>query len=298
MMKLSFSGHESFPLRYGWLKKAYDGIVQDERFFLHSDALIQLGVGKNMVRSIRYWGLAAQILKNDSKKITPTELGHLLLKDDGWDPYIENIGTVWLIHWLIVKNKNLATSWYWLFANTLPNYFTKESLLTDFKNLIQIHSNYKISINTIERDIDVILRTYVINKTKSKNKFNEELFNSLLTQLNLIQKNIHENSYKIIEENHPTLPTEIFEFALISFLQETDHLKQIISLDDLQYQKDSPGRVFRLSSNGILSHIKKLIISYPDFYAFDETAGLRQLVIHKRKIKNVVLSNYYSLTKK
>ena len=56
----SFSGHESFALRYLWLKKGYDALADNPEFFQRDDAMVILGVGKNMVRSIRHWGLLAK----------------------------------------------------------------------------------------------------------------------------------------------------------------------------------------------------------------------------------------------
>lgn len=53
-MRYSFSGHESFYCKSLWLKKGYDFLTEG-RSFLDEDAVVRLGVGKNMVTSIRYW---------------------------------------------------------------------------------------------------------------------------------------------------------------------------------------------------------------------------------------------------
>lgn len=86
----SFSGHETFPFRYPWLKKGYDAVCQDGDVFSRDDAITTLGVGKNMVRSIRYWCLAAGIIDEDRKReggaARVTDFGTLLLADDGLDP--------------------------------------------------------------------------------------------------------------------------------------------------------------------------------------------------------------------
>ena len=55
----TFSGHETFPFRYPWLKKGFDAVREDVSVFGRDDAITTLGVGKNMVRSIRHWCLAA-----------------------------------------------------------------------------------------------------------------------------------------------------------------------------------------------------------------------------------------------
>ena len=59
---VNFAGHESFPLRYSWLKKGFDCLLRNGPHCFSSDeALVQLGVGKNMVRAIRHWGLVAGV---------------------------------------------------------------------------------------------------------------------------------------------------------------------------------------------------------------------------------------------
>ena len=58
-----FAGHETFTLRYAWLKKAVDASLERQDIFLQDDALVTLGVGKNMVRAIRHWGLVTGVLE-------------------------------------------------------------------------------------------------------------------------------------------------------------------------------------------------------------------------------------------
>ncbi len=85
-----FAGHETFTLRYGWLKKAVDATHERQDIFLQDDALVTLGVGKNMVRSIRHWGLVTGILEdvpnNRGRAIRPSTLGDLLFGPRGLDP--------------------------------------------------------------------------------------------------------------------------------------------------------------------------------------------------------------------
>jgi hypothetical protein len=101
--KCSFSGHETFPFRYPWLKKGFDAVCEDGDVFLREDAITTLGVGKNMVRSIRHWCLAAGVLQEnrggDRGALKETDLGTLLLADDGRDPYLEDPATLWVLHW-------------------------------------------------------------------------------------------------------------------------------------------------------------------------------------------------------
>lgn len=101
-----FAGHETFPLRYGWLKKAVDGVADDPELFTRDDALVTLGVGKNMVRAIGHWALANRVLEEDAdtpnnrgRKLRLTPLGKFVFGRGGIDPYLEEPASLWLLHW-------------------------------------------------------------------------------------------------------------------------------------------------------------------------------------------------------
>src|SRR5262249_5952241 len=113
---VSFSGHETFPFRYSWMKKGVDAICKEATIFSRDDAMTRLGVGKNMVRSIRHWCIASDVFEERdgaSASIRPSEFGRRLLSDDGWDPFLEDPGTLWLLHWIIASNVRRCTTWFW-----------------------------------------------------------------------------------------------------------------------------------------------------------------------------------------
>ena len=117
-IKPSFSGHETFPFRYTWLKKGIDAVRENPTVFMSARATITLGVGKNMVRSIRHWCLTARLIKEDEsipnnrgRQLVLTRLGEAIFADDGFDPYLEDVATLWLIHWQITTNTNRASLW-------------------------------------------------------------------------------------------------------------------------------------------------------------------------------------------
>ena len=82
-----FARHETFHPRYGWFRKAYAAVGSDPRMFARDDAPIQLGVGKNMVRAIRFWGTAAKLIeaspgsrRGRSASMVQTDLGRPTLR--------------------------------------------------------------------------------------------------------------------------------------------------------------------------------------------------------------------------
>ena len=67
----SFAGHQTFALRAGWLKKGLDAIEDDPQIFTRDDALVVLGVGKNMVSAIRHWLLATGLARVTGRDVLP-----------------------------------------------------------------------------------------------------------------------------------------------------------------------------------------------------------------------------------
>ncbi len=110
-LKPIFARHETFHPRFGWLKKGFDRARNNSRIFLAEDAPVLLGVGKNMVRSIRYWCEAFKLLEDDQ----PTIFGEALLGDQGWDAYLEDPASLWLLHWKLLETPCLASAWWFTF---------------------------------------------------------------------------------------------------------------------------------------------------------------------------------------
>ncbi len=130
-----FARHETFHPRYGWIKKGFDAASLDSKIFLQEDAPVKLGVGKNMAGAIRYWCNTFKVLENDS----PSEFGDRLLGENGWDQYLEDPATLWLLHWNLLKPSCNAAAWYFTFNIFRENEFLQD----DFFNAL---SDYKDSI--------------------------------------------------------------------------------------------------------------------------------------------------------
>ena len=140
----SFSGHETFPFRYTWLKKGVDAVrrlKESPTIFADDDATITLGVGKNMVRSIHHWcQVTIGLIKGDGvgpnrrRLFVPTKFGNRIFADDGFDPYLEDVATLWLIHWQLATNANRATTWFWAFSIFGQNEFRKDTFISELIN--------------------------------------------------------------------------------------------------------------------------------------------------------------------
>ena len=177
-IRLGFSGHETFPFRYTWLKKVVDAVKSDPLTFSKDSALIELGVGKNMVTSMKHWALLAGVLRECSGKsrgaLEPTHFGNELLSDDGWDPYLEDINSLWLLHWNIAINHQKAATWYYAFNILSQVEFTKEQLQDELLRFAGENGLSK-SENILERDVDCFVRCYIASKQVKANVLEDSL---------------------------------------------------------------------------------------------------------------------------
>ena len=180
MIKLSFTGHETFHCRNYWLKKGLDHIWSGQKF--NDDAIISLGVGKNMVSSIRFWLRSFDVLDENDQ---PNQLAEKLFKDKGHDPFCEDIGTIWLLHYLLVTNEKSTTP-HFVFNEFRKQRveFHREQLLAFLERQCKAE-NANYHVNSIKKDIGVFINNYL---TPLKSKGIEDDFSGLLYELNLIQR--------------------------------------------------------------------------------------------------------------
>jgi hypothetical protein len=146
--KIKFSGHQTFSFRYGWLEKGFR-FIKAEHNFKDADAIVILGVGKNMVESIKYWCELSGIVTEG--KIT--EFGRSILDENsGWDPFLEDNASLWLIHWKLMTNPRFFTAGMALFSFLHKPEFCKRDVAEAALSCMQ-HEKRPPSDSIILRDI-------------------------------------------------------------------------------------------------------------------------------------------------
>lgn len=289
--KLQFSGHESFSCKQFWLKKGFD-FVYNQNIFSNDDAVIHLGVGKNMVNSIRYWCKAFDII-ND-KNDTPTELGNYIFSHNGCDPYLEDIGTLWLLHYHLIK-KNKASIYSLLFNEFRRERidFTREHLHSFLKRKCNEDTSVNYNEKTITTDINVFFRNYASPERKAKIDI-EDVFSNIFLDLELIHqyKKIGiddkiEEWFRIGNEQRSNLPSKIILYAILDNFED-----KTISFRQLFAGENSPGNIFALNSEELYKHIMNICNEYPNII-YSETAGNRTLQFKEQINKWEILNEYY-----
>lgn len=244
-----FARHETFHPRFGWLKKGFDRASIDSEIFLREDAPVRLGVGKNMVRSIRYWCSAFKLLKDDQ----PTKFGQQLLGQGGWDRYLEDPASLWLLHWKLLEPPNLATAWNFTFNYFRQVEFTNEDL---FYQLCEYRDREapRISDSSLKKDASCVLRMYVVQPSKSQ--VSEDSLDCPFTELGLIHTAGDSREYVFCVGQKPNLVPEIIVYACLRHHARTASAAKTIPVGNLLYDLGSPGLVFKLTESAICDAIE------------------------------------------
>jgi hypothetical protein len=279
--RFQFSGHESFHCRQFWLKKGFD-FVDAGKKFSNESSVIDLGVGKNMVTAIRYW-LRAFGLLNEADK--PNELARLILSTKGWDPYLENEGTLWLLHFHLTKGNTASI------FNIIFNELRKSKPEFEEKHFYSIVSDFgKFSEATLSKDYTVFRNTYAIS---SSNKSEiEDSYSGILTELGLVtsKKSSSKSDILVIESRRrPEIPAPIILYSIL-----IDRDGDSINFDKLFSEKNSVGSIFALNREGLIEKLEEIASLYPKQIVFKNEAGVREIQF-KGKLDPIkrVLADYY-----
>lgn len=290
-----FARHETFHPRFGWIKKGFDTALNDPTIFLQEDAHIYLGVGKNMGHSIKYWCLAFKVLKqeyiNKSTAIVPSDFGKKLLGKDGYDPFLEDTASLWLLHWKLLKSPSYATAWDVIFNQFRQVEFSSEDLLEELADYRNNHAS-RISDSSLSKDVSCILRMYCKNNTFTE--FSEETLDCPFTDLGLIQKVGNTKQYRFNIGSKPNLPAEIIIAACLEFIGLKDSNQRTSSISNLLYEPNSPGMIFKLTESTICNAIEQVGQSFSTI-TLSDTAGIIQLSFKEdpNVLSKQILDLYY-----
>ena len=281
-----FSGHETFPLRYGWLKKVFDRVTETEEISDNKsacwgdDAIARFGVGKNMVASMRHWTKATGIIEEPlgTNLVKTTELGQILFGEDGLDPYMEDPSTLWLLHVQIATHPE-KTTWLWAFSYYPAVTFERDTMIAQIERLAQDCGLSKPSKTTIKNDVACLIRTYVARQSSS-HAGHDGVLESPLTELGLIKAMDKKDGFRFVRGLKPTLGNGVFAYALAKFW-ESYSKADTLSFEAIAYEPCGPGRVFGLGENDLVDRLISLEEVTKGAFRWSETAGLKQLVRDK-----------------
>jgi hypothetical protein len=282
----SFARHETFHPRYGWLKKGFDNARENPDVFLREDATTVLGVGKNMVRAIRYWCLAYKVLREERREDNtrlynayPTDFGMQLLDDSGWDPYLEDPGSLWLLHWQLLRAPSRAPAWWAVFNSTRSPEFSDAALLAELCRFRDEHEGWgEVADSSLEKDIRCLLRMYG-SITQGRDLL-EDSVDSPFTELELLRPIPgvkRQWALNVGAKRH--LPDAVIAYTCLDHVYATDGTAKVIGIAGLARNPGSPGRAFALTETVLGDALARYAEHNVDPIRLTHAAGNRQLVL-------------------
>jgi len=276
----SFAGHETFAFRHTWLKKGTDQILKDPEVFIRDDAIVRLGVGKNMVRSIRYWCTATRVAEEEpgtrGRRMRCTELGIKLLSNGGWDPFLEDDATLWLLHWNLASGGTQAATWYMAFNQFHEYAFTRRAMVEFIMRRLEAIAWSGFAASTIERDVDCFVHTYLPRASGDRN--NEDELACPLSTLGLLVQEPDGVRLRFQRGPKPTLPSPIFACALIEFWKHQCGNRLAMEVREIVGSAGSPAMVFKLDEESVLSYLDALSDITAGALIFEDTVQVRRVV--------------------
>lgn len=296
---MTFAEHQTFHIREGWLHKGMAAIKRAElnskpsAVFLDDDAPERLGIGRNMVRALRFWmqatGLAEE--KPGSRSIQQlTPFGEQVWM---YDRYLEDEGTLWLIHYHLACNLEQATTWYWFFNHYAPVSFTDEQMLETLRQwVVTKEKERQVAPSSLQKDVSCFLRTYLADQ---QTNIPENIIESPLAKLGILTQtpSTTEKRYYFHRFRDGNLDALVLLYVLIDRQESTRPTTDEVTLNQVLQEPMNAGRTFNLTTATISDLIAELNRQHLDWQVrFVRTSGLDQLTLpHIGKID--ILERYY-----
>lgn len=308
-----FSGHETFACRYAWLPKGAAAVSEDFSILITSredDAMVELGVGKNMVRSIRFWAETADVIVPIPGGHKLTEFGRDLLIGTEFspplDPYLEDVQTLWLLHWKLSTNpRTRIFAWDFLMNKFQEPAIYATAVVRAFQKAIP-PSQKEISPSSLEQLYEVFLHTYVPTRGR-KGEVREDNLDSPLVELDLLQHtgftqaSLHqgrpEPKFAFRREDKLEIGHALFAFCLdefwLNYFSSSDTLESTIPLHSVSNRHGSPGQVFKIPESDIRKRLLAMEETTRGLYRFDDSAAI-PAIVRRNSTDRISLSDAYA----
>lgn len=258
-----FARHETFHPRYGWFRKAYVAATRDPHVFANEDAPVRLGVGKNMVRSIRFWGLAAKVVTEvpdpdagAGRKphiVVPTRFGEALFGEDGWDPWMEDPASLWLLHWRLLAQPCRLPVWWLALCNFNAVEFELEDLGRSVMTQLRSVPDWKEpSESAVDKDLSAFMRTYAPAARAGRVSL-DDAGDCPLRELRLVGRSEATGAHRYKLGPKPTLAPAVAAHAVLDWVARIGLTGQTITLERVAAERGSPASVFKLNTSDLFA---------------------------------------------
>lgn len=291
---MRFSGHDTFHCREQWLLKGLQ-LIDKQGYsdsFKNEESIYQLGVGKNMVRSIQHW-LKAFALVDENNSFT--SYANDIFSDKKYDPYLENIGTLYILQYYLTSTSYSSVFdliFRGFFEDKANSEFSEIQIISYLKRLLNEQQVKKFTEKTLKSDFKVFIKTYV---APSKNiKTIEDDFSAPLLPLKLITDTGRKNDLnQAVYSVNKSIRKNLSIYALAYCITDYFDGESSIDFTDLS---TTIGSFLALSNEGLEEVIYRLCAEDKRF-VFMNDAGVKQLQIKENDLflKDEMLSLLYSI---
>lgn len=273
--------HETFSIRDGWLEKAINLLEDNPNLFAKDNGQQILGIGTNMVKSLRYWTDACGLIKfKQGTGYSYRELGEFLKKND---PYLNDKNSWWLIHMFLVSNDDEAPVFNCFFNMNL-NKFDKEQLFTQIKS--KLEEEYTLGADSsLEADCNMLIKTYFSDDISNP----EDNMTCPFSKLGLLSTN-DKKIYTKSQPKYMDIDYKIIFYCMLKSIErkEEDEKKKgnvykldSFNLEDLFSWKNNPLRIFNISKSSMFQYLDEM--KKNGLISLIKTAGLNTITINERK---------------
>lgn len=281
--KLRLKGHETFILREGWLTKGMRAVDANPKVFSEFSGADALGVGTNMAKAIRYWLRVSGLTLETKNGTVLSHLGNQIMK---YDPYFEDIFSLWITHAGIACNAELATSWYVFFNKMGSEEYTREDLAQSMEYELMSYSMLEeIPYSSVMADTFAIINMYSREKTQDYDP--EEKRVSPFAALELLKKS--GNHYRKHTPSADILPDMAVLFLMERYFEKSG--ENSIRIDSLLYGENQPGRIYNLNRLELNYHLDRL--AGAGYIVVNRTAGLDMVYRQGEFTHDDVIEKYY-----
>lgn len=306
MEDFRYSGHETFPCRYTWLPKSVNLIKEDKHILSNDEeSIVRLGLGRNMVKAIRFWIQAMGVAKTDKRNgYSITDFGEIVFGENGFDKFLEDRKSLWLLHWNLLQNESPLFAWYFLFNKwNQPNLSRNEVLSAFERETIKLDK--QISPVTLEQHFNVFLHTYLPTRGK-KGKVIEDNLDCPLAELDLIEttgKKQEEDKFETIytfrRDSKPDITSDLFVYCLFDYWERNKPNEELTFREIFSFP-NSIGQVFKLSETDLRERLYSINEDSEGLFDYQETAMFQKVTCQDINIidrRNLLLKIYENSNK-
>ena len=292
---MKFRAHDTFFIRKGWLNKGLRNVNANAGVFMgtQGNPMDVLGIGANMVKALRYWLQAVKLTSEPAsgrKEQAFTEFGKVVFEND---PYIEEMGTIWLLHYQLASNYEEATAWYYFFNEFKATEFTKEDFVKQLGNYIRMNSE-EVSERSLEDDYNCIINTYVSRMKSNPEKVQPESnIDCPFGELGLID--IANKKEKLYKKSTPKKDL-LHPLVVLAVILDQANGKDEIKITSIQNDSCNAGKIFNLDIITLTALLYK--IELMGYIKVIRTAGLDVIHISKDLSYIECIKEYYKAINK